>query len=67
MHKPVRYIKRLKRIGTVRQHNSKEYLVKVTVVLKVLSYITTVAVKDKELVISPAASFLLRTTVKNLL
>jgi hypothetical protein len=51
----------------VRQHNSKEYLVKVIVVLKVLSYITTVAVKDKELVISPAASFLLCTTVKNLL
>jgi hypothetical protein len=41
--------------------------VKVTVVLEVLSYITTVAVEDKELVISPAASFLLCTTVKNLL
>jgi hypothetical protein len=51
----------------VRRHNSEEYLVKVIVVLEVLSYITTVAIKDKELVISPAVSFLLRTTVKNLL
>jgi hypothetical protein len=54
-------------MGTIRRHNSKEYLVKVTVVLKVLSHITTVAVEDEEPVISPAASFLLRTTVKNLL
>jgi hypothetical protein len=54
-------------MGTIRRHNSEEYPVKVTVVLEVLSHITTVAVEDKEPVISPAASFLLRTTVKNLL
>jgi hypothetical protein len=38
-----------------------------TVVEEVVSQVTTMAVDDKEAVVSPAASFLLRTAVEYLL
>jgi hypothetical protein len=36
------------------------------VVNKLLSHMTAMAIKDEEPVVSPAASFLLRTAVENL-
>jgi hypothetical protein len=54
-------------MGTVRRHNTKEYLVVETIVKEVVSQVTTMAVNDKEAVVSPAASFLLCIAIEYLL
>jgi hypothetical protein len=50
----------------MRWEHTEEYTVGVTVVNKGLCYVACVAVKDKETLVSPIASFLLCVPIKHL-